>query len=51
MQERYIGAIAISTVTLDEPGQAQPSMHIYTKHQVPWLKLADGVPCHDEFPS
>ena len=46
-EAKQAGSIDISTVSLDDPSLVPPSRHIFCACQVPWLKLADGVPCQD----
>jgi hypothetical protein len=42
--ERWPDEIHIHVGTLDRPEAIQPQAHVYTVHQIPWLKLADGLP-------
>ena len=35
--------------TLDEPSQALPDVHIYTRSKLPWFPLPGSVPAFDEF--
>ncbi len=35
--------------TLDEPSQASPDVHIYTRSKAPWVALPDSVPAFEEF--
>jgi hypothetical protein len=34
----------INLATLDEPARVEPSYHIYTASQQPWLRIADKAP-------
>ena len=45
---RYPDEIDIATATLDDPGAAPPTKHIWTMSQVPWVKLGDGLPAFPE---
>lgn len=36
--------IDITTCSLDDPSQAPPKRHLYTRSQRSWLKLSDGLP-------
>lgn len=40
--------IDVTLASLDEPGAITPVDHIWTKRQIPWIKLADGLPRHAE---
>jgi hypothetical protein len=33
---------------LDDPSCVQPTLHIHTSSQVPWLKITDDLPCYLE---
>jgi hypothetical protein len=35
--------------TLDEPSEATPDVHIYTRSKVPWVTLPDSVPTFEAF--
>jgi hypothetical protein len=35
--------------TLDEPSEAAPDVHIYTRSKVPWITLPDSVPAFEAF--
>ena len=37
--------------TLDHPESVTPESHIFTRDQIPWAKLDDGLPRHSVFPS
>ena len=39
--------IDVATCTLDDPGAVPPDVHIWTRRQVPWIKLADQLPTHE----
>ncbi len=39
----------VLSATLDEPGIAAPTAHVYIEHQQPWVKLGDGLPTHERF--
>ncbi len=36
--------------TLDDPASVTPEFHMFTEEQIPWVKLADELPCHPRFP-
>jgi hypothetical protein len=48
-EERWPGQVSILAPTLDDPGVATPTAHVYVKHQLPWVQLADGLPRHAEY--
>jgi len=35
--------------TLDDPGQASPDVHIYTRSKLGWVTLPDGVPAFEVY--
>ncbi len=41
-------SIDVTLASLDDPGAITPLDHIWTKRQLPWIKLADGLPRHAE---
>ena len=45
---RYPDEIDIATATLDDPAAVPPQRHIWTRSQVPWIKLGDGLPTFAE---
>ena len=36
--------VDVTTCSLDAPAEVPPRGHIFTRSQIPWLKLADGLP-------
>ena len=38
----------VTLASLDDPGAITPVDHIWTKRQIPWITLADGLPRHLE---
>jgi len=40
--------IDVTLASLDDPGTITPVDHIWTKRQIPWIKLADGLPRYQE---
>ena len=48
-EERWPGEISVSAPTLDDPGIVVPTAHVYVEHQLPWVKLNDGLPTHKQF--
>ena len=47
---RSAGTIALTSGSLDDPGQFRPDMHFWTASRQPWLNLDDGLPHHLEAP-
>ncbi|MFT5115160.1 MAG: hypothetical protein ACI8P9_004504 [Parasphingorhabdus sp.] len=43
------GQVGILAPTLDQPEVVSPAIHIYTDHQLPWVKLNDGLPGKSKF--
>jgi len=41
--ERWPGEVHVFVGTMDDPGLVTPTAHVYVAHQLPWLKLADGL--------
>jgi len=37
-------SIDVTLGSLDHPDTITPEDHIWTKRQIPWIKLADGLP-------
>jgi hypothetical protein len=48
-EERWPGQISVLAPTLDNPNIAAPTAHVYVEHQLAWVKLADGLPTHQQF--
>lgn len=48
-EEGWPGQVGILAPTLDDPGTAAPTAHVYVEHQLPWVKLDDGLPSHEQF--
>ena len=48
-EEGWPGQVSISAATLDNPEIATPTAHVYVSHQLPWVKLDDGLPRHEKF--
>jgi hypothetical protein len=42
--DRWPDEIHIHVGTLDHPEAIQPQAHVYTAHQLPWIKPSDGLP-------
>ncbi len=40
--------IDVTLASLDDPGTITPVDHIWTKRQIAWIKLADGLPRYAE---
>lgn len=47
-EEGWPGVISILAVTFDDPSFVNPTSHVYTSHQQPWIKLGDNLPTSDE---
>jgi len=43
------GLISVTSVSLDDPSIAEPTVHVYTSHQQPFVKLDDGLKTFPEF--
>jgi hypothetical protein len=43
------GKVWFLAPTLDEPSIALPTSHVYVSHQLPWVKLNDGLPTFEKF--
>ncbi len=48
-EEGWPGKVSVLAPTLDDPGVASPSVHVYVEHQLPWIKLDDGLPRRRQF--
>ena len=35
--------------TLDEPGELEPSAHIFTRSKLPWVRLPEGAPAFETY--
>ncbi len=49
-EQGWPGQVGVLAPTLDNPGVASPTAHVYVEHQLPWVKLDDGLPKHQQFP-
>jgi hypothetical protein len=38
----------LTVCSLDRPDEIVPGAHIYTRQRLPWIELADELPCSDE---
>jgi hypothetical protein len=47
--QRWPGKLSVLAPTLDDPGIATPTAHVYVEHKLPWVKLHDGLPTHEQF--
>jgi hypothetical protein len=45
---RYPDEVDVSAGSLDDPEAAPPEKHIWTRSQLEWVKLADGLPAFAE---
>ena len=50
-EEGWPGQISVLAPTLDDPGVASPGAHVFVEHRLPWIKLDDGLPTHEQFPA
>jgi len=48
-EEGWPGQVSVLAPTLDDPGIVSPLSHVYVEHQLPWVKLNDGLPTHEQF--
>ncbi len=48
--EGWPGEIAVLAATLDEPGIAIPTAHVYVEHKLPWVRLDDDLTRYKRFP-
>lgn len=46
--DRFGDEIHLYAATLDNPEAYQPSFHVFTSEQLPWLHISDGLPRHAE---
>jgi hypothetical protein len=44
----YGPKIDVTTCSLDDPDAFPPVAHVWTSHQLRWVKLTDGLPCFAE---
>lgn len=44
------GLIDITLGSLDKPEAIKPTLHYWDATRLPWLKFADGLACHPQFP-
>jgi hypothetical protein len=42
--ERWPGEIHLFVPSFEDPGALAPRVHVHVGEQLPWLKLADGLP-------
>lgn len=45
------GLIDMTIGSLDHPEEMPPTQHAWDSRRLPWMKFADGLPHHPEFPS
>jgi hypothetical protein len=48
-EDRWPGEVSVLAPTLDDPSAVAPTAHVYVEHQLAWVKLADGLPTHEQF--
>jgi hypothetical protein len=44
------GQVSLLAPTLDEPGFASPTAHVYLDHKLPWVKIDDDLEQYPQFP-
>ena len=44
--DRFPGEVHLYAASLDDPAGYRPEFHVFVAEQLPWLKLADGLVCH-----
>jgi hypothetical protein len=47
--DKWPGQVGVLAPTLDDPAIANPSIHVYTERQLPWVKLGDELPARKQF--
>ena len=48
--DRWPGQVSVLAATLDEPGIATPTVHVYVEHKLPWVRLDDDLTKYKRFP-
>ncbi len=48
-EKGWPGQVSVLVPTLDDPGIVTPTAHVYVEHQLPWVKLDDGLPTHEQY--
>jgi len=48
-EKGWPGVVSVLAPTLDDPGFAEPTAHVYVEHRLPWVKLDDGLPTFERF--
>ena len=48
-EKGWPGQVSVLAPTLDDPGIVAPAAHVYVEHQLPWVKLDDGLPTHEQY--
>jgi hypothetical protein len=48
VHEDFAGEIDVTTCSLDAPAELAPLDHVWTSSQLPWIRLADGLPAYRE---
>lgn len=51
VSEHWAGETHLFACTLEDPAALAPVVHVYVAHQLPWVKLADGLPRFRTYPS
>ncbi len=48
-EKGWPGQVSVLAPTLDDPGIVAPTAHVYVEHRLPWVKLDDGLPTHEQY--
>jgi hypothetical protein len=46
--QRYPDQIDVTICSMDDPNGVPPRDHTWVSHQLSWVVLGDGLPCHAE---
>jgi hypothetical protein len=44
------GLVDLTVGSFDQPEALRPALHYWDSRRLPWMKVADGLPRHAEFP-
>src|SRR6202166_729514 len=48
---KYADRIDVMTCSLDDPEAFPPTLHLWVKYKLSWVKIADGLPAYESFPT
>ena len=48
-EKQWPGIVSVLAPTLDNPGIATPTAHVYVEDRLPWIKFDDGLPTHEQY--